>query len=566
MLKSFDLFGKVNNTIAFVLIFVSAVSWSSFGLISSIADSVAEVPPLTFATMSTFFSIFFGILLSSKSIIGIQRFATAVILPNNKASQALRKSVLLKTLFASNRLCILIGYFLIDNKILTTIMIEFYPIITVLLSYHFFKDYGHTQSIFLSWLYLCISAAGLFILFTPSASNISYTANDLNTVGLMFVVLGTIFLALETIYGIKITYETRNTFREASNLDASTITIFFVNSSLCIFLIPLNIALYGIESLNFMLNPYILLLSLAFSFLIDTVSIIFARIGTLMAANHNIFAVYLVAPVSSALLLWVFGFAEVDAVIILSFLLILIPNMLLNLNIDNSFSFKVTFVWILFSMITLFYYDGISLDTGTYISFSSALLVFFALMVGHLMAKINARATHSDQLFMSFLNRLEQGNDKHGKIHVDSAIDRLSYAFQKANNQITIDIKAILKEYNINFNLYPELRGLALIQKRKLYSIGELFIIILISMLLIGITILYKHNNFLYDSYTFIIGVAVIFTLSQIIEKMFFSDHVLKKMPEEQESNSTIVSALFLVITTIAIVLLFLGKHEFQLL
>ena len=170
-------------------------------------------------------------------------------------------------------------------------------------------------------------------------------------------------------------------------------------------------------------------------------------------------------------------------------------------------------------------------------------------MASYLINKLNKRSDFREQLFMQFLHKIRaDGVD-------ENSVESISLKFQQANNILTQKVK---DKFNINTGKYSELLDFKFIQSRRLYNVGELFVLLLISLLLIGITTVYRDNNFLYDSYAFIVNTAVVFTLAQVIRRMFFSEY-------EQQASKNIVSMLFLIVIIIAIMILFLSKHHFIL-
>ncbi len=119
-----------------------------------------------------------------------------------------------------------------------------------------------------------------------------------------------------------------------------------------------SVAFYTLDDFKNLLNQSVLLNAFLLGASIVFLSNVLSRAGGAIATSHNIFLVWFLTPVVGVILLWYFGFGEIDSTIVLAFILILVPNILLNLDIKESFSFKATFIWILLSTIILFYYEG----------------------------------------------------------------------------------------------------------------------------------------------------------------------------------------------------------------
>jgi len=342
----------------------------------------------------------------------------------------------------------------------------------------------------------------------------------------------------------------------------SNISRLLVTGLTFILLLVISLFFHDLNEYQSLLNKESILLTFVFGVFVIYIPAILGMVasGSMATTKFNYLG-WFIAPIVATFSLWIFEFGEINSTLIISLLLVLIPNILLNLEIGESFSFKVTFIWILFSSILLFYYEGISVDSSTYFSISNTLLVFFALTIGYLKAKIDKSNNYRDQLFMSFLKSLKNSNELHKNL-IHGAIKELSSAFQQSNSHISESVTKVINKYKINTNQYTELQDFNFISLRKRFSTGELFVLTLTSILLLLITILYKQNNFLYDVYAFIISVSVVFTLSQVIEMSFFGEYSKKSQTGKQIHNNLIVIGVLLVLM-ITIILLFLAKHNF---
>ncbi|SMM99455.1 hypothetical protein SPONN_597 [uncultured Candidatus Thioglobus sp.] len=549
-----DIFEKKNNAVAFVLIVVAATFWGLFGLVSAFASNVTT-SPLFFTTVGTFFS-----LLSSFVACFLLKVDIKTILIDIKTNKKLLKFVVIRTIAGFNSLALVVGFFFLSNKIIGLLLFESAPMLAILFSYYVLKnDLTNKAGVLYSWLLILVSFIGVVILSLEVNiySEGFILKNNMETLGLGVIFLGLIGSALVKVTSPKITLLLQEIHPEKSKLEYALGAQLITNFSLFFLMSLISFYFYSFSEISNFINLDFLLLAMFFGIFVEFLPTAIGRLAGAIATSHNIFIAWFLTPVVGVVLLWNFGYGEINTTIMLSFILILVPNLLLNLEFEDSFSFKVTFIWILLFSVVLFYSQGQPIsDSETYFNSTNALLVFFALMVGYLITKLNERGRFREALFMRFLHKLRD------KEISEEFIDSLSAIFQQSNNRITDKVKIKLSELQIQTQDYKELLDFKFIQNRRLYNAGELFVLLLVSLLLIGITITYRENNFLYDTYAFIINIAVVFTLAQVIERMFFSDYQNNKSSKEAFKEGSVGMAS-LTILIVAIIVLFLSKHGF---
>lgn len=550
-----DIFEKKNNLVAAIFMGIAAVAWSLFGVISSMASEVL-VPAILFATFGHLFALILGFVTTKLSKIRLQDVINDFIVNPN-----VRKYIVWHSFLNLNLILFVGGYFLLDNKIVGVVIAELAPVFMILSSYVFFSDvYNKDSNKTYTWVLVVFALIGVVLLASNEAANLDdFYSSSMLGMGLMF--LGAMAGGVNSIVGNKMVSLVKENSKE--NIAIISINAQFISrlTTMLLYIVLCGFA-YIFNFLNdsdftALLNKNVVMLALLFGFLTGYVQVILTRIAGNIATNHSIYLIWFLAPIMGVFLLWYFDYGEINSTVALSFILILVPNILLNLDIEDSFSFRVTFIWILLFTIILFYSQGVPVDTETYFNSTNALLVFFALMVGYLISKLNERSNFREQLFMQFLHKIRADG------LAETTIKSIANKFQQSNNRVTENVRKKLMDCGIDTTKYSELLDFEFIQNRRLYNIGELFVLLLISLLLISITILYRDNNFLYDSYAFIINTAVIFTLAQVIERMFFSEYKI------QASNNifveNIISMIFLITLIIAIVVLFLSKYNFNI-
>ncbi len=336
----------------------SATCWGLFGVISSQA-SITETPPVLFLLISTFFSIFIAYLYALIGKLQPNTIIKKIIFDKDGEMLEIKRNILFRGFFSLGRLFIVVGFYLLSNKILGAIISELYPLIAIALSVflldkHFKKDPAPKYSGFL----LAFVVAGLFLLYSD---DLKVNPAQLNQIGLFFVGLGAVFAAFNLIYGIKLTKSMKVLALGNSNFTNSLISQGMANFILFIFLAVISILLYDLQIIQ-KVTFEVIILAFAFGLFVDLLSSSLGRVAGVISDNRNISAVRFLSPVISILLLWVFGFGEINPTIVFAFILILVPNILLNLNLRCSFSLKATFILVLLSLAFLFYTNGIALE------------------------------------------------------------------------------------------------------------------------------------------------------------------------------------------------------------
>ena len=554
-----DIFEKKNNTVAFGLIVIAAMLWGAFGLLSSQAQSNG-ISPLLFTLLATFFATVASYIYCLVKKINIKKAVT-----HSFKNKDFKRLFFYRMLVSFNILVTVAGFHFLSNKIIGVAISEINPLIAVMLSHYFFtdKDKTNKNNLFYTWLLIFLSLLGVLILLLHEISIGNFIedvkSNQNNVWGILLTFLGAILIGFTTILGPKIT-----SVLKADNPDnytyfeLSNIARLLISGVGFLLLLIISIIYFDFNELIALFEIKPLFTAAIFGIFVIYLPAILGMVGGAISTNHNVYLGWLIAPVAGTVVLWLFDYGEISPVIMLSLVLILVPNILLNLKIEDSFSFKVTFVWILLFTLLLFYYPGVQIDSDTYFDAANSLLVFFALMVGYLINKLNERNNFREQLFMRFLHKIrDDGVDEHN-------IEKISATFQQANNRLTDKVSAQLDGLEIKREKYSELLDFKFIQNRQLYNVGELFVLLLISLLLIGITTVYRENGFLYDSYSLIVNTAVVFTLAQVIEKMFFSEYQTRT-PGRNIFMENVVGVLFLMILIVVIIILFLSKHNFNI-
>ncbi len=358
MLKIFE---QKNNTVAFVAVSIAAILYGSFGLISAQAQ-ITKTPPLLFITLGIFFGLItstvVGLLFNSNNfsvlkLVFSKNKNLSVLEKSNISS--FRKMTLLRSFAGLYFVFTMAGFYLLDNKIIGVLIAETYPIFSILISYYLLKKVLKRGNLLYDWLLIIISLLGVFLLFWKEIYILEN--NTAQLWGIALSLIGALLVAYATVLSPIMTIQLSK-IRKKSNFNNSITSQFITDLLLFCVMFVVSVAFYTLDDFKNLLNQSVLLNALLLGASIVFLSNVLSRTGGAIATSHNIFLVWFLTPVVGVILLWYFGFGEIDSTIVLAFILILVPNILLNLDIKESFSFKATFIWILLSTIILFYYEG----------------------------------------------------------------------------------------------------------------------------------------------------------------------------------------------------------------
>ncbi len=340
------IFEQKNNTAAFVLVFIAAISGALFGLISAVASDT-QTPPLLFVTLATFFSLITSTLIglfSNNNNLSALRLI--FITDDNKTPSAksnikdFRKTTLLRAFAGFGFVLTMAGFYLLDNKIIAVLISETYPIFAILLSYFLLKNDFKKSALPYDWLLIGVSFLGLLALFPKE---IYLLENNIGQFyGVILSLIGALLASYAAVLSPVMTIQLSK-IQNKGNLRNSLASQFITSLLMFCGLFLASIIFYTTVDFINLLNYKVLLAALLFGFFVDFISTFLSRVGTSIATTHNIFLLWLLTPAISIILLWLFDYGEINTTIVLAFILILIPNILLNLDPQHTLPFKTTF-------------------------------------------------------------------------------------------------------------------------------------------------------------------------------------------------------------------------------
>ena len=552
------------NNAAFLVLTVAALFWGLFAWLTA-SISKTSLSPIAFALLTHLAASLLGAGAAFVNKMGIIQFTMRLF---SDPSYRKARSYLLKSAVChSNVLFLIVGFYLLQNKMAGIIVYELYPIIAVVLSYALYgnvlQNKEHPAYVF---FLMAISAGGLLLFLCETGTGGVLGGQSAgHRIGLLSVGLGTLLAAFYIIYAKRLTEECSEIAPDDSPAAHTfmTQTIIYAITAAALFAVnlvylPASESAGLIEHIAASMDYKVAATVLTFSIFAMYGVTVLARVGHAMAGdNHNIYIVWLLSPIFGAFLLWLFGYSELSPVIMLSFVLILVPNLLLNLDIEESFIFKASFIFILLFAIALFFLKGKPASAEIYFNSVNALLVFFALMVGHIMVRLAERAGFREEKFSSFLYAAKSA----GK--VDAAfVNRIAKMFKASNSLLTREIYRLIRRQGIGRYDYEELHALAYIKGRRYINIGELFVLCIISLLIVGITTFYREDSFLFNAYALIVNVSVVFTLLQVVDRIGFSEYGGGKIITAADNKLGIAMLCVLIA---ALTVLFLYKHGWNL-
>ncbi len=343
-----DIFEKKNNTIAFFAILIAASSWGAFSPVVSYIQ-VKFSAPLVFTSISVFFAAFITF-----SIALLFKIKTKDVIKKllGKRAKTARRYLLMRGIFFYNLIFLIIGFHLLQNKIIGIIIYELYPIMTVFLSYRYYKDYEQ-KNIWYVLAIIAVAAAALILFLLSKENTTSVNLLDFlkteSIWGLIFVFMGAIFNAFYVIYGKLLTEEGSKIFGKIPTVRHVFVTQGLVYLFATIGLLIITTIYYSAFASEsdikeiWQIDSYILFIILLFALFTNILVSNLGRLGHNASTSHYIYLLWMISPIIGVLSLWALNFGEINIIIILSFIFILVANILLNLDIKRIFPFTATF-------------------------------------------------------------------------------------------------------------------------------------------------------------------------------------------------------------------------------
>jgi drug/metabolite transporter (DMT)-like permease len=368
-------FEQKNNSLAFLLIAIAATLWGAFGLISSLAQ-VKEIPWMLFTLFATFFAtIVPAIYLKIKKVDIEESFIECLKI------EEFKRLLFFRMMVSFNILVTVAAFHFLSNKIVGVVIMEINPLIAIILAHYFFTDEDYEKdkesNSYFSWVLVLIAISGV-IMALVNEINLSELYTQIsnqdfsdNAIGIFLSFLGAILVGYTTVLGPKMTAVLKKSDykknKKLSSFVISNISRLLVTGLTFILLLVISLFFHDLNEYQSLLNKESILLTFVFGVFVIYIPAILGMVasGSMATTKFNYLG-WFIAPIVATFSLWIFEFGEINSTLIISLLLVLIPNILLNLEIGESFSFKVTFIWILFSSILLFYYEGISVEDFMY--------------------------------------------------------------------------------------------------------------------------------------------------------------------------------------------------------
>ncbi len=504
-----------NNTSAFVLILITAVVYSTLGVVSAYAQNL-QTSFLSLITYASLFAISANYILLLKKGISVKKAATHIF-----QNQKIRRLFYFRLLLSTHTFFTIAGFYLLLSKNLGVLVYEIHPMISIVFSYFILKDdYNKKENLFYSWILIAVATTGiLLVLYQEIYITQQYLFGQ--GLGILLVLVATLFRGLIAPIAPKMSLLLESNSEDFNKFDNALIIQFLSLACVLPLFIIANTYFYETNIAALLLPENILIAGYLGVFIIFG-SAVTHNIAGSIANTHNIYLGYFIAPATGVLLLWFFGYAEITPPIILAFILILTPNILLNLDIEYTLPLKTAFIWALLSAIFLFNVQGNPINIPTYFSSSIALLVIFALTARRL---IPTPSNFTRQLFISFSHKVPPPNKAKGK--------------PKKSTQSPLSNST---------------------QKTLLRNFTKLLALLLISIPLITLIILYRDNTFLYDAFALLTTTVVVFTLALAIEKMFYTapNPKFNKTDTANHNHAAGITLLMLLITA-----LFFANHNF---
>ena len=281
--------------------------------------------------MGTFFS-----LLSSFLACFLLKIDIRGILRDIFSNKKLLKLIIIRTFAGFNSLALVIGFFFLSNKIIGLLIFESAPMLAVLVSYYVLKkELAHMDSILYSWVLITFAFIGVIILsleINSGTEDIFELKNNTELLGLVIIFVGLLGNVVVKVLGPKITLMMQDIKKDRTKLHSALGSQLITNFILFVLMAFITITFHTPHEMYNLLTIDFLLLALFFGVFVEFLPTAIGRLAATLATTHNIFIAWTLTPIIGVFLLWYFGYGDINSTIILSFVLIIVPNLLLNIK------------------------------------------------------------------------------------------------------------------------------------------------------------------------------------------------------------------------------------------
>lgn len=502
-----------SNHIAILLMLLGALTSSFIAPISKISISISPASLLCFANIVSILAHYLYLLISKNKL-------------NHKIPiQSLLFSVI-------GGVCITWSYIVFahaiqasQNLMLPTITFELYPLGIILFSnIILFREKFHFSNI---W-WLIVSVFGILMITSNGSIDLSKSmlnaVNDSsNKIGLAFLSVILLSLGMTCVSRGGKEYNEREEKPVYSSMVAriagaiSVLPIVILSDSNLLFEITTGwkeILFYGVVIL--------------------TLSNIAYYKAVAMSDSHLINVVWYITPIFSIIWLYILGFGNISVFVGIGAVCIIVSNVMINLRNVDAPSSKVTVLWVLIAGVVITLFDGNNLNS--YFDAIAAPLIFFGLMFGFIITKINSRSDDERTLLLEISSSLK----KIDNLKVEENL--LKIVNTNNLNIIRLCYNIILHEQTNDLDL--KTLDKLIVSKTSNVALGEIFGLFITGGLTLVLAIFARPYGFVYDCFALIVSTAIVYLSASIYDAMITRKQVYIEKNDATQSYKVSNSVL----------------------
>jgi len=547
---------------AVIFMLISVLSWSLYPVIA--AWGIETIALWDFIFLTQVFSV-----ISAWIILKLMPSARAVPYKalfeyDRKDQRHLFYNVIT---FIASQICLLSSFTYI-SKVGATIAFESWPIFAMYLTPLLMKK-GWDKMPSKDFFFSLIALIGIAFILYPEKNNSFFVHENPDFFHYGMIVLpliGGVFMALASSFKAGV----------AQNIQIKkhpVISLLSMQVSMGWFFIPIT----GAFSLLWpVATPSVYsvtnLLAVAFvGIVIYTLGSLFYTWALLKSHRSNITVLWYFMPIFSAIWFWVSGLSEITDLIIVGAILVISSNLLISTRADRKLAYTITLISLLVVGVGCYFFDGISMG-DIYYEAISVPIVFFVVLVAFIMDRLIKRDSIEENIAIDLLHGITQ--NKALKLDVKRQMISCITKILRTNNT-----GAVHQQYQklLKFDrkpieaLSPEIDRLIL-SKIQGTSFGDLFISALIAFLIAGVTIVFRPEGFVADSFAITLSCSVVFIFFNLVDlanarKEFHlnitadGQRSLDKNLTQENSADVILSMVLIALLLLSLIGLLWFKH-----
>lgn len=551
---------------AVMMMLFSVLVWSLFPLVSSLGINDLGI----FDYIVWIFIINF---IASWSMLRLIPSVRHVKLPKWRAlGRKTWVEIMIGCLTMNLSLACLLTAFSYMSKAGATIIYEVWPIVAMYLTPLLISNKGWDKISARDLFFSVLAFAGIGFIIHPEIEAqggffLQQEEGTWNTIVLCLPFLGGVLMSVSSVMKARISHNL-----EVPGNPLASVLFVKMTFSLVIALLTVPFVLFWPDQTSTFTMQSVLVLLFA-GIAIYTLGDIAYTLAVLGSSKSNIVVLWFLVPIFSVIWLWIAGHSEVTPWIILGSLMIISSNLLMTVKADDSTAYVTAIVSMIAAGVYCFFVDGFPMPD--YYEAVGVPLVFFAILVAFIMDRLIKRDTLEEELAVEIVNHIEGNPDSFKPKGKEYCAHILSIVRTRNPEEINKHYVAVRNSSNKHMKeIWTSLDRLAL-SKVQGTTFAEFFILFVVGMLTVSVSVFYRPNDMVGDSFAIVQTVAIVFIFFTVLDlakarqtfhlhrneknQLHLADEVCKNQLSER-----IISSVLIIMMLAAFLFLLCLKHDFK--